>query len=188
MTPVSKACAHCGKEQTYTTAWRPYRCRDCKALMDWRQPLTCKNCQFISEISPIELQQIDKKKCPKCRIKLSWSISPELYTPNEVPLKARLIAFILTAFMAGLALHMAITNHTMLLYGNRLRRVGVHFDGHEVIAPMIAFILYSLGMITIIVDHYDKRLNEYQYQLAIKAFCGLGTLAYFTAPVIKLIN
>lgn len=188
MTPVSKACAHCGKEQTYTSARHSYRCRNCKALMDWRQPLTCKNCQFISELSHLELKKIHERDCPKCAKPLSWSLSPELYTPNEIPLKKRLVAFLLVLIGAFISLETALTQHATLGYGRRSSSAEVGFAGAEVIAPLIAFVLFTLAMLSVIVDHYDKRFNEYRYRQVFYALISCAALAYYTAPLIKLIN
>ncbi len=99
------------------------------------------------------------------------------YIPNEVPRQIRNMFGGIAALLITYGAY-GVVNGTIYIPG---RHEGVTFVGDPVFVVFAAFVCLALALIVTIVDHYDKRDNEYQYDMIEKALwmasCGLFTWA-----------
>ena len=84
------------------------------------------------------------------------------YTPNHIPAAERTINIILSAI---LLLYGTIGIISDDLYIPGKRRPGMHFHGEPAWVMYGAFLCVAANMLSVVVDHYDKRNNETNYKL-----------------------
>lgn len=147
--------------------------------------VTCRNCAHTTTLTASECVNAKNLYCAHCGSPIAWTIAPALYTPNHISLKKRLLALISILALAALSLHTLITQHVTLPFGGKRYGGLIDFDGWEIWLPIASFVFALLALLTLIIDHYDKRFNEYRYQKALKTFTSLAVACYLSAPLIK---
>jgi hypothetical protein len=84
------------------------------------------------------------------------------YNPNQIPLGERIIYIILSSIMLVYGTFGVIIGD---LYIPGKRRPGFHFHGVPAWIMYGAFLCAVANMMSVVVDHYDKRNNETNYKL-----------------------
>ncbi len=106
-----------------------------------------------------------------------------LYTPNHIPVETRWIHLIISG---GLILYAAIGLLVDDIYLPGKRRGGLHFHGISAWVMAFAFAMACCNLLSVIVDHYDRRNNETNYRLFAKVTSLLGILLFIAAAVVGL--
>lgn len=105
------------------------------------------------------------------------------YVPNVIPFSTQ-------------AWH-AVISSVLMLYGTYgimvgdiyipgKRSKGVHFHGISAWFVYFSFIFATCNLMSVIVDHYDRRNNEKYYQIIAKVFGILGWSLFVVAFLIKI--
>ncbi|HJS01707.1 MAG TPA: hypothetical protein VJ780_12310 [Flavobacterium sp.] len=105
------------------------------------------------------------------------------YTPNHITpderAKCFLYAFILIIY--GTFGYLADDIYLPAKHGR-----GSHFHGLSCLIMYVAFIFGAINCISIIVDHYDKRNNEINYQRFANVTRIIGVTCFISALIISL--
>lgn len=103
---------------------------------------------------------------------------PPVYIANEIPRQMRNLWGGMATLLITYASY-GLMNGEIYIPGKRTE--GVTFVGEPVVAVFAAFVCLALALVVTIIDHYDKRDNEYQYDMIEKALwalsCGFFTWA-----------
>ncbi len=159
--PRLKICEICRTENTFIGALRSRKCLACKHPMDRVHEITCKNCGSQNRATPLELSS--NGNCYSCKKPLTWTVNPDSYVPNEIPLKKRIKAGACALFLMALSVD-AIYSQRLVIPHARRR---VEYIGFETIIPILAILLAAIGSLAIVIDHYDRRFNEATYEAII---------------------
>jgi hypothetical protein len=93
------------------------------------------------------------------------------HTPNHIPASVRIWNTFISVF---LLVYGTFGIYTDDLYIPGRRTSGVHFHGEPAFFVYAAMVCAILNLISVVVDHYDKRNNEKNYLLAAKITLHLG--------------
>ncbi|MGR6837951.1 hypothetical protein ACU5DF_02705 [Aliivibrio wodanis] len=93
------------------------------------------------------------------------------YKPNELPKHLR-ITFISIALLFFLYGVYGVYVNGLYIPGKRSD--GVLLKDESALIMLGAFICFGLSLISIVVDHYDKRDNEYNYQLVLRTLTSFS--------------
>lgn len=100
------------------------------------------------------------------------------YVANEIPRQMRNLWAGLATLIIIYASH-GLINGEIYIPGKRSD--GITFSGAPVVVVFAACFCLALALLVTVIDHYDKRDNEYLYNIAEKLFwamsCGLFTWA-----------
>jgi TRAP-type C4-dicarboxylate transport system permease small subunit len=107
----------------------------------------------------------------------------DLYTPNHIPQNER-VTNILVSICLLLYGGYGIWVNDLYIPGKRSR--GIHL--HDVPAWVMygAFICACLVMLSVVVDHYDKRNNEINYKRFADTFRVLGWCFFWLSLVLAI--
>ena len=107
------------------------------------------------------------------------------YTPNHIPANERILNLVFSILLAGYGAYGVFVND---LYIPGKRSKGIHL--HDVPAWIMyaAIICACLVMLSVIVDHYDKRNNETNYKLFANIFRYLGWGFFVLSLVMAIIR
>jgi Zn-finger nucleic acid-binding protein len=107
------------------------------------------------------------------------------YTPNHIPEKKRKLNSIFSVFLFLYGSYGVYVNNLVIPIG---RKRGIHL--HDVPAWIMygAIICACLVMLSVIVDHYDKRNNETNYNLFANIFVYLGWAFFVLSLVMAAIR
>lgn len=105
------------------------------------------------------------------------------YTSNHVPGKTRVAYLIMSSLLFGYGTYGIVTDD-IFIPGRRSD--GAHYHGAPAWLVYGAIIAASLNLLSVIVDHYDKRNNETNYRIFAKVMFWLGWALYFAAFVLDL--
>lgn len=83
------------------------------------------------------------------------------YVPNTVPLIARIWNIVLSVLLMSYGTY-GLWRGDLYIPGKRTE--GIHLHGFSAWVMYGAFLGASLNMLSVVVDHYDKRENEAQYR------------------------
>jgi hypothetical protein len=177
--PRIKRCENCSTENTFVSALRSRKCVTCKKPMSWMHEVTCKNCGTTNEATSLELST---KACLSCKKPLLWTTNPELYIPNKVPLRGRIIFGVISILLIVLSVQAIFTQRIAIPYGGKYSRgVTLEFIGPEIAFPVLAIILAAIGFLAVVVDHYDKRFNEETYKIIANICIGVSLTLYIVS-------
>ena len=102
------------------------------------------------------------------------------YTPNEIPLKVRLFNTLAAVFL--------LVYGGVGVYKNYIyipsKRNNAHLHDEPALLMFAAMVCGSLVLLSVVVDHYDKRNNERSYQLFARALKWLGWLLFFASLLV----
>jgi hypothetical protein len=106
------------------------------------------------------------------------------YTPNQIPLRQRIINSLLALFLIGYGL-VGLIQDDIYIPGRRSR--GWHLHGVPAIIMFVAMACAALVCVSVIVDHFDRRDNERQYKLFAHVFQIAGWVCFVAALVIAIV-
>lgn len=90
----------------------------------------------------------------------------------------------MASLLFAVSIHAIIQSELTLPYGRRRASVLYEFSGLELFLPVLSLILAGIGFAAIIVDHYDKRPNEYGYKALVSRSIIVGYFLYFISVFI----
>ena len=99
----------------------------------------------------------------------------ETRTPNHIPTSERIGYIIFSLLLLGYGTY-GVWENDLYVPGRRSR--GIHL--HDATAWMMygAIICACLVMLSVVVDHYDRRNNETNYRLFADVFKGIGWVMF----------
>ncbi len=103
--------------------------------------------------------------------------------PNQIPKRERNIKIGLSLFLLAYG-GLGVTFDDLFVPGRRTR--GTHFHGQEAWLMYGAMICAALVLLSVVVDHYDRRNNEGQYRTFARIFQILGWTLFGAALIVKL--
>lgn len=101
------------------------------------------------------------------------------YKPNHIPKNERIFSFLYGAGLLIWATYGLIAGE--LIIPGRRGREGTVFTEDGLYFVAIAFILGSVNMFLVIIDHYDKRDNELNYKYASRTLIFVGIVLIIVA-------
>lgn len=113
------------------------------------------------------------------------STSAMTHRPNSIPLITRAIN-ILTSF--GLLIYGAYGIYTNDLYLPGKRGPGVHLHDSPALVMFAAFICACLVMLSVVVDHYDKKSNEHEYRTFANTLKYFGWLLFGASLLMHILK
>jgi hypothetical protein len=97
-------------------------------------------------------------KLPKGFAAMGWT---EVFTPNSIPLKERvrrtLLAFVLILYGA-----IGVWIDDLYIPGKRSK--GAHLHGPAAWIAYLAMLCGAAVLLSVVLDHYDRRDNEHKYE------------------------
>jgi len=105
------------------------------------------------------------------------------WRPNQIPKRERNIKIGLSLFLLAYG-GLGVAFDDLFVPGRRTR--GAHFHGQEAWLMYGAMICAALVLLSVVVDHYDRRNNEGQYRTFARIFQILGWTLFATALMVKL--
>lgn len=100
------------------------------------------------------------------------SIDPQRYTPNEVPLRKRVINILIALFIVAYCCCSLWIDRLYVPFINRHapgQSVGITFRGIDAWVMAAALLCAVLFCVLSVADHYDRRRNERRYQKFVQA-------------------
>jgi predicted RNA-binding Zn-ribbon protein involved in translation (DUF1610 family) len=115
--------------------------------------------------------------CPKCGTKVTLTAGRSAriamrYTPSHISFGKRVFGILLSLGLIGYGL-LGLLADDLYLPGSG---PGIHLYGTPALLMCIAFICAAGVLLSVVIDHYDKRDNERYYRL----FARLGRFAGWT--------
>ncbi|PBQ34905.1 hypothetical protein CNR22_13825 [Sphingobacteriaceae bacterium] len=107
----------------------------------------------------------------------------DTYTPNHIPTGERIKCLF---FSIGLLAYGTFGLYIDDLYIPGKRSRGLHFHGIPCWIMYFAFLFASITLISVVIDHYDKRNNETNYQKFTLATRRIGWALFFVAIILDL--
>ena len=131
--------------------------------------LICPNCGHIKSVNSIGYYE-----CSKCGCKIhidkdhriveirnvNWKLKT-IYKPNKIPLKTRITCITISALMLIYGVYGVSIND---LYIPSKRSKGIHFHNFTAYMVFAAMLCAVCNLISVVIDHYDKRDNEIKYR------------------------
>jgi len=117
------------------------------------------------------------------------SIDPQNYTPNEVPLRKRVINILIALFIVAYCSYSLWIDRLYIPFINRYapsQSVGITFRGIDAWVMAAALLCAVLFCVLSVADHYDRRRNERHYQKAVQACILLFAVLMWTALTMHL--
>ncbi len=178
---IEQNCDNCGVANSFVSPSKSYKCRSCGSLLDWRARVFCNNCQTENRYVRKHLRQ---EKCRNCKHPLEWSVNPQSYVPNYIPLRNRLIYIAISSSILILSVTAAWDGSFKLPHGCTrygLCRTAYLYENWEMIAPLLSALFGAIGMIVLVVDHYDRSHRELIYRRVSEWAIGMAILLYFAS-------
>lgn len=101
------------------------------------------------------------------------------YIPNRIPFRKRVLNIFLSLILIIYGSHGIYTNDLYIIG----KRGGLHLHDGPAFMMFAAFLCGSLVMLSVVIDHYDKRNNEQKY----KSFASFFEITGWWLFVISLI-
>lgn len=105
------------------------------------------------------------------------------YNPNRIPKWERNINILFSTILLGYGIFGLIIDD---LYIPGKRGTGIHFHGIATWILFGAFLSGVANMMSVVVDHYDKRNNEKNYKLFSRITQILGWTLFVIALIVDL--
>lgn len=105
------------------------------------------------------------------------------HSPNHIPANERAKCLL---FSVGLILYGTFGFYIDDLYVPGKRSRGLHFHGIPCLVMYLAFLFAAITFLSVVVDHYDKRNNETNYQKFSKACRLIGWALFFAAIILDI--
>jgi hypothetical protein len=98
------------------------------------------------------------------------------HVPNQIPLEKRLVAGAEAAALLAYGLHgLWVDDLLIILPRKHHRPPRIHFHGIPAIIAWTAIFMSCVGLVSVIVDHHDRRRNERTYAQFLD-LCQLTTI------------
>lgn len=105
------------------------------------------------------------------------------YNPNHIPTEERTINIILSSILFFYGTYGVIIDD---LYMPGKRRPGIHFHGEPAWILYGAILCAVANMLSVVVDHYDKRNNENNYKLFARITQIAGWILFALSLILDL--
>jgi len=106
------------------------------------------------------------------------------YEPNFIPLKKRALNIVVSIVLLAYGGYGVYIND---LFIPGKRSSGIHLHDNPAFMMYISFICAALVMISVIIDHYDKRDNEAKYKWFARVFEHVGGILFILAFIWQII-
>lgn len=108
----------------------------------------------------------------------------EIFQPNKIPWKTRFYYLLASSFLFvyGLA---GLINDDIYIPGKRSR--GIHLHGYAAVIMFIVFLLAIANMVSVVIDHFDKRDNEVNYKYFAKVTSIFAWMLFFAALIAQIV-
>ena len=100
----------------------------------------------------------------------------KLYTHNHIPKGERILNIILSLALLTYGVFSLMIDD---LYIRGKRSGGIHLHGVSIWIMFAAFLCGAANLLSVVLDHYDKRNNETNYRLFAKCTQVLGWTLFF---------
>lgn len=130
--------------------------------------------------------QLTKKDgwCISCGSPLRWATDNGRYVPNSIALWKRLSFGLVVALIAGYIVFGYLKGTIWLPVGNRHDYAIFEFNENGIYVA-IGWLLLSITYVSIsLIDHYDKRPNEYKYGKVLRT---LELALVFSLTIVALV-
>jgi len=107
------------------------------------------------------------------------------YQPNAVPAATRTFNIVASALLLIYGTYGILVND-LFIPGKRSH--GVHLHDDPALAMYGAFVCACLVMMSVVVDHYDRRNNERKYRFFSIVFQSMGWSLFVLALVLHLVR
>ena len=168
----------------------------CTACGEQNPPYTeaCRNCYTLAVPNVIQTESapplpslspaMDPPASPKLQPLVAQSASPNAeYVPNEIPAGTRVQNTLISiALMTYGAFGLWIND----LYIPGKRSKGIHLHGIAAWVMYGAFLGACLALLSVVVDHYDRRNNELQYKQFTDACRYVGWGLFILSLIIEI--
>ena len=109
--------------------------------------------------------------------------TPKEYAPNHIPFKSRVLSIVFSTILLGYGLF-AYRIDDLYLPGKRSG--GMHLHGESMYIMLIAFAFAVANLLSVVVDHYDRRNNETNYRKFARVSGILGWVFFALAIVLDI--
>jgi len=106
------------------------------------------------------------------------AVEGQLHIANHIPLRERVGNVLLSLGLLGYSLH-ALLQDDLHISGRR--GPGVHLHGAPLWMLCAAMACAAANMLSVVLDHYDRRPNEFRYRRFALASQVLGWTLFFAA-------
>jgi hypothetical protein len=106
------------------------------------------------------------------------------YTPNHIPYKGRVLSIIFSTLLLGYGI-VAFVIDDLYLPGRRSG--GMHLHGNSLYIMLAAFACAAANLVSVVVDHYDRRNNETNYRRFARVTRILGWLLFGLAIILDIL-
>jgi hypothetical protein len=118
-------------------------------------------------------------------------VEPGEYVPNHIPLRERVFYTTGAVALFAYGLHGLRVNDLILpLFGRRRGLRLIHLQGAPALIVWVAMFMVCLGLLSVVIDHYDRRNNQERYDeflfLAIMAAIVIGFLGLLVNMVLAV--
>ena len=107
------------------------------------------------------------------------------YIPNSIPLSTQIFHIIISIGLISYGTYGLMVGD---IYLPGKRSSGVHFNGISAWFVYFSFIFATCNLLSVVVDHYDKRNNEESYKVTALVFAIFGWGSFVMAFVAKIIG
>lgn len=109
----------------------------------------------------------------------------EVYQPNKIPWQTQLYYMIASPALLIYGTFGLIYDD-IYIPGKRSR--GIHFHGYAAVIVFFVFLFAISNMVSVIIDHFDKRDNEINYRYYAKFTSIIAIALFFTALFIQIMQ
>ena len=159
-----------------------YLCDKCKTINNIYNPgqykcIKCKEIFFINTDMEVEINEVTSDEIRR---------ESSRKTPNFIPLKTRICVLILSLIFIIYTIF-GISNNDLVVPLSKRGRTSFHLHGIFMYLGAIGIVCFIASMISVIVDHYDKRNNEYLYEEFQTKLINLAFIVFVSAAFLQII-
>jgi hypothetical protein len=107
----------------------------------------------------------------------------EVHQPNKIPWQTR-IYYLIASPILLLYGTFGLIHDDIYIPGKRSR--GIHFHGYAAVIVFIVFLFAISNMLSVIIDHFDKRDNEINYRYFAKITSRIALALFVIAVVVQI--
>jgi len=119
--------------------------------------------------------------------------NPKKHRPNRIPLNERISAIVLSSVLMGYSIYgvykddfLIIWRHTRIMRRRSEPMHGSHVHGLSAWLVFAALVCLTIALLSIVVDHYDKRDNEIKYKQINRVAVIAGIVFFVLAFIIGI--
>jgi uncharacterized membrane protein len=146
-------------------------CIKCNKHLEANYRIKCNTCNHINQVE--SFNELKNSTCTNCKYPLSWSFtkvpsSDKTFIPNFIPLKTRFKNALASLALIAYSVYGLIHDRIDIFYGGRRYssspKIIAHFTGYWKLIPLFGIIVLIIMLLSVLIDHIDKRPNEEKYQ------------------------